>query len=198
MRSASAWQVILAQPSRHRRLGGILNPALCLGADLESVSLPSRRASVSECVSFRLSLMFPAAHDTKHRLHQQKRVSERRWDILQEREAEHPPPCPQVHRWRVTRGTQFRGAERSTCCLLLSCVQLPATPWTGAHQAPLSMGVSRQEHWSGLLCCPPGDLPDPGMEQSLLRLLRWRAGSSPLVPPGKCRLSQFCCCCCCC
>ena len=80
----------------------------------------------------------------------------------------HPPPCPQGHRWRVTRGTQFRGAERSTCCLLLSCVQLPATPWTGAHPAPLSMGVSRQEYWSGLLCCPPGDLPDPGIEQMSL------------------------------
>ena len=31
-------------------------------------------------------------------------------------------------------------------------------------QAPLSMGLSRQEHWSGLLCPPPGDLPDPGTE----------------------------------
>ena len=39
-----------------------------------------------------------------------------------------------------------------------------ATPWTVARQAPLSMGFSRQEHWSGLLCPPPGDLPDPGME----------------------------------
>ena len=37
-----------------------------------------------------------------------------------------------------------------------SCVQLCATPWTAAHQALLSMGFSRQEHWSGLLCLPPG------------------------------------------
>ena len=35
---------------------------------------------------------------------------------------------------------------------------------TIACQAPLSMGLSRQEHWSGLLCPPPGDLPDPGIE----------------------------------
>ena len=42
-----------------------------------------------------------------------------------------------------------------------SCVRLFATPWTVAHQAPLSMGFSRQEYWSGLLCPPPGDLPDP-------------------------------------
>jgi len=38
-----------------------------------------------------------------------------------------------------------------------------ATPWTVAHQAPLSMGFSREEYWSGLPC-PPGDLPDPGIE----------------------------------
>ena len=38
-------------------------------------------------------------------------------------------------------------------------------PWTPLfHQAPLFMGFSRQEHWSGLPCPPPGDLPDPGME----------------------------------
>ena len=38
------------------------------------------------------------------------------------------------------------------------------TPWTVAHQAAMPMGFSRQEHWSGLLCPPPGDLPDPGIE----------------------------------
>ena len=37
-----------------------------------------------------------------------------------------------------------------------------AAPWTIARQAPLSMGFSRQEYWSGLLCPPPRDLPDPG------------------------------------
>ena len=46
----------------------------------------------------------------------------------------------------------------------LSCVQLFATPWTVAHQAPLSMGFSRQEYLSGLPCPAPGDLPDPGIE----------------------------------
>ena len=38
------------------------------------------------------------------------------------------------------------------------------TPWTVAHQAPLSMGFSRQEDWSGLPFPSPGDLPDPGIE----------------------------------
>ena len=45
-----------------------------------------------------------------------------------------------------------------------SRVQLCATPWTAAYQAPLSMGFSRQEHWSGLPFPSPGDLPDPVME----------------------------------
>ena len=51
-------------------------------------------------------------------------------------------------------------------CMLshLSCVQLFVTLWTVACQAPLSMGFSRQEHWSGLLCPPPGDLPNPGIK----------------------------------
>ena len=51
-------------------------------------------------------------------------------------------------------------------CMLryFSHVQLFVTLWTVAFQAPLSMGFSRQECWSGLPCPPPGDLPDPGME----------------------------------
>ena len=36
--------------------------------------------------------------------------------------------------------------------------------WTVAHQAPLPMGFSRQEYWSGLSFPPPGDLPDPGIK----------------------------------
>ena len=45
-----------------------------------------------------------------------------------------------------------------------SRVQLVATLWTVDHQAPLSMGFSRQEYWSGLPCPPPGDPPNPGIE----------------------------------
>ena len=47
---------------------------------------------------------------------------------------------------------------------LLRSIQLFVTLWTRTCQAPLSMGFSRQLHWSGLLFPPPGDLPDPGME----------------------------------
>ena len=50
------------------------------------------------------------------------------------------------------------------CAWSLSHVQLLATPCTVARQAPLSMGFSRQEYWSGLPCPPPGDLPYPGIE----------------------------------
>ena len=39
-----------------------------------------------------------------------------------------------------------------------------ATPWTAACQAPLSMEFSRQEYWSVMLCPPPEDLPDLGIE----------------------------------
>ena len=46
----------------------------------------------------------------------------------------------------------------------LSRVRLFATPWTVAYQAPLSMGFSRQERWSGLPFPSPGDLPDPGIK----------------------------------
>ena len=54
------------------------------------------------------------------------------------------------------------------CAKLLSRVQLFATPWTVALQAPLSMGFSRQEYWNGLPCPPPEDLPDPGIEPESL------------------------------
>ena len=49
-----------------------------------------------------------------------------------------------------------------------SPTQLFATLWNVAHMAPLSMGFSRQEHWSGLPCPLPGDLPDPGIKPSSL------------------------------
>ena len=51
-------------------------------------------------------------------------------------------------------------------CILgcFSCVWLFETLWIIARQAPLSMGFSRQEYWGRLLCPPPGNLPDPGIE----------------------------------
>ena len=51
-----------------------------------------------------------------------------------------------------------------SACLHFSHVRLFDTLWAVVHQAPLSMGFSRQEHWSGLPCPSAGDLPDPGTE----------------------------------
>ena len=69
-------------------------------------------------------------------------------------------------------------------CVLsrFSCVRLFATLWTIAHHAPLSVGLSRQEYWSGLPCPPPGDLPNLGTEPTSLMSLHWQAGSLPLAP----------------
>ena len=55
-------------------------------------------------------------------------------------------------------------------CMLgcFSRIRLFAAPWTVAHQAPLSMGFSRQECWSGLPCPPAGDLPNSGTEPASL------------------------------
>ena len=64
----------------------------------------------------------------------------------------------------------------------LSHLQLFVTPWTVAPQAPLSMGFSRQEHCSGLLCPPPGALPDPGIELGAPAL---QADSLSSELPGK-------------
>ena len=44
-----------------------------------------------------------------------------------------------------------------------------ATPWTVACQAPLAMGLLRQEYWSGFPCPSPGDLPNPGIETMSLK-----------------------------
>ena len=67
-------------------------------------------------------------------------------------------------------------------CVLssFSCVQLLVTPWTVAHQAPPSMGFSRQEYWSGVPCPSPGDLPDPGIEPGSPAAPARQAGSSLL------------------
>ena len=67
-----------------------------------------------------------------------------------------------------------------------SHVPLSLTLWTVAHPAPLSMGLSRQEYWSGLPCPSPGDLPDPGIKQaSLTPNLHQQMGSLPGAPPRK-------------
>ena len=64
----------------------------------------------------------------------------------------------------------------------LSHVQLFATPWTVAYQAPPSMEFSRQQYSNGLPFPSPGDLPDPGIKAGSRTL---QADASPSEPPGK-------------
>ena len=60
-----------------------------------------------------------------------------------------------------------------------------ATPWTVAHQAPLSMRFSRQEYWSRLPFPTPGDLPDPRMESTFPAPPALAGRFFTTVPPGK-------------
>ena len=73
---------------------------------------------------------------------------------------------------------------------LLSHVQLFATLWTVAHQAPLSLEFSRQEYHGGLPFPSPGDCPDPGIELLSLTSPALAGGFFPLAPPGKASLAQ--------
>ena len=72
--------------------------------------------------------------------------------------------CPSQS-WWIPKGSRTPlGAE---CCAVLSHSVVPHSfviPWTVACQAPLSMGFSRQEYWSGLPFPPLGDLPQPGVK----------------------------------
>ena len=67
-------------------------------------------------------------------------------------------------------------------CVLshFSSVQLFMTLWTVAHQTPLSVGFSRQKHWNGLPCPPPGDFPNPGIESVSPALWADSLSSEPL------------------
>ena len=64
-------------------------------------------------------------------------------------------------------------------------VRLFATLWSVAHQAPLSIGLSRQEYWSGLPCPPLGDLPNPGTELASLMSPAFIGRLFTTGPPGK-------------
>ena len=66
-----------------------------------------------------------------------------------------------------------------------SCVRLFANLGTVAFQAPLSMGFSRQEYWSGLLCPPPGDLPHSGIKLMSLTSPALAGGFFITEPPRK-------------
>ena len=68
---------------------------------------------------------------------------------------------------------------------LLSRVQLFVTPWTVARQAPLPVGLRKQEYWSGLPFPTPGDLPDPGIEHPSLIPFALASRFFTIEPHGK-------------
>ena len=81
--------------------------------------------------------------------------------------------------------TDIKGETDSNTIIVKSLTQSCPTlcnPWTVAHQAPLSMGFSRQEYWSGLPFPSPGDLPNPGIEPRSPTL---QADALTSEPPGK-------------
>ena len=91
-----------------------------------------------------------------------------------------PPLLPLISPLQVVTECQagLSVLYSSFCVCVLSRfshVQCSVSLWTVAHQAPLSMGFSRQEHWSGLPCPPPGALPDVG--QQLLTAMYLTRGS---------------------
>ena len=83
------------------------------------------------------------------------------------------PPGSSVHGILQARILE---SEKKVKVKSLSRVRFFVTPWIVAHQAPPSMGFSRQEYWSGLPCPSPGDLPNPGIK---LRSLALQADSLP-------------------
>ena len=85
---------------------------------------------------------------------------------------------------------------KKACVCMLNCVQLFGTPWSVAHQAPLSMEFSRQEYWSSLHSLLQGIFLTHGSNPHLVHLLHWQTGSVPAKPPEKppyfCLLSLLC------
>ena len=104
--------------------------------------------------------------------------------------------------WHSFQGKILETVQGSVKVKLLSRVRLFATPWTVAYQAPLSMGFSRQEYWSGVPFPSPGDLSNPGFVsriagrhftiwatlkkrkiKQIAQCLMWQEVKKVLIPP---------------
>ena len=99
-----------------------------------------------------------------------------RWTYLQSRnrDTDMENKLVESKRRRKVRLNREIGIDIYTLCVCVvncfCCVWLFVTLWTEAHHSPLSLGISRQEYWSGLPCLPPGDLPYPGIETASLNV----------------------------
>ena len=109
-------------------------------------------------------------------------------EILRNSEWKHESQCE--FRWRMRHFWSPNNAIQNflisssimSAVKLLSRVRLFVTPWTVAYQAPPSMGISRQEYWSGLPFPSPGDLPNSGTEPGSPT---FQADALTSEPPGK-------------
>ena len=94
---------------------------------------------------------------------------------------------------RAHAGKPFQSLveELRSNTVFLFCISVVSdsivTPWTVAHQAPLSMGLSRQAYWSGLPFPSPGIFPTQGLN---LCLLHWQADSLPVSQQGSPRAHE--------
>ena len=112
------------------------------------------------------------------------------WDCSWQGHTESVPMISQLPRWgdgytiRLERKRLFEDSSCMPAKSLQSCPTL-CTLWTATRQAPLFMGLSRQEYWSGLPRLPPGYLPYPGIKRASHISCTCKMGSLPLAPPGK-------------
>ena len=93
-----------------------------------------------------------------------------------------------VYRKKNTHSSVGHNCHAHVCVCARACAKclwLYPPLWTIARQDPLSVGFSRQEYWSGLLCLLQTVFSIQGWNLHLLCLLHWQTGSLPLVPPGK-------------
>ena len=86
---------------------------------------------------------------------------------------------------RVPRGLRLETLGHRVHAKLFRHDRLSVTPGTAAHQAPLSMGFSREEYWSGVPFPPPGAFPTWELNLHLSTSSALAAGSLPQAPPGK-------------
>ena len=113
--------------------------------------------------------------------------------------------CPQVHSWTssdflgsghspepLSQCLRCRAGQTSANLCVCECsdVSDSVAPWTVAHQAPLSLGFSRQDYWSGLPFPPPGGLPDPGIGPTSLVSPALASGFFTTLLPGIHNISQ--------
>ena len=98
--------------------------------------------------------------------------------------------CSKLHCCRTLRNCcihlnlQRSYPDHSECVCVASVMS--NSLWSTSQPGSSVHGILQAKYWSGLLCPPPGDLPDPGIEpMSLTCLLHWQAGSLPLAPPDE-------------